>query len=62
MISGEIVLSRLGGGVCVTDIVSSRCDWLDLLGVYITVTFDDDRSYIWLLLDNESLTVVQILH
>jgi hypothetical protein len=49
-------------GVRVTDIVSSRFDWLDLLGVSITISLDYNSSHIWLLLDNESFTVVWILH
>jgi hypothetical protein len=49
-------------GVRVTDIVSSRFDWLDLLGASITISLDYNSSHIWLLLDDESLIVVWILH
>jgi hypothetical protein len=45
-----------------TDIVSSRFDWLDLLGVSITISLGYNSSHILLLLDNKSLTVVWILH
>jgi hypothetical protein len=41
-----------------TDIVSSRFDWLDLWGVSITVTLDYNSPHIWLILANESLTFV----
>jgi hypothetical protein len=60
-IATQIVVSRVGG-VRMTDIVSSRFDWLDLLGVSITISLDYNSSHISLLLDNESLTVVWILH
>jgi hypothetical protein len=36
--------------------------WLDLLNVPITTALDYNRSHIELLLDNESLTVVWLLH
>jgi hypothetical protein len=49
-------------GVRVTDIVNSGSDWLDLLGVSITILRGYNSSHIELLLDNESLTVVWILH
>jgi hypothetical protein len=49
-------------GTRVTDTMGSRFDWLDLLGVSITISLDYNSSHSWLLLDNESLTVVWILH
>jgi hypothetical protein len=49
-------------GVGVTDIVSSRFDWLDLLSVSVTTSLDYNSSRIWLPLVNESLTVAWILH
>jgi hypothetical protein len=48
--------------VHVTDIVSSRFDWLDLLGVFNTISRGYNSSHIWLRLHNESLTVVSIFH
>jgi hypothetical protein len=59
MLKYNIVTCR---GVRVTDIVSSRFDWLDLLYVTITISLDYNSSHIWPLLDNESLTVVWIFH
>jgi hypothetical protein len=45
-----------------TDIVSSKLDLLDLLGVSFTISLVYKRVHIGLLLDNESLIVVWILY
>jgi hypothetical protein len=57
-LSVEIVTCR---GVRVTKIVDSRFDWLDLLGVSITISLDYNSSHIALLLDNESLTIPSVI-